>query len=82
MCSMHLCCHSVFRAKYGAIVVTAHVQLSSFYMDKKIPYRYFVRYPTGAVYFEYIHDMPVSCNRCLELNYQTKGKYYWKTTYL
>ena len=62
-----------FRKRYDAIEVTAPVYLSSSYINKKVPYKYFVQYFTGTLYLEYIRDLPVNdiCNRCLELGNQT-----------
>ena len=79
-CTLILLLFCVCRDKYDAIEVKAYVYLSSAYVDKQIPYKYYV-YSNGSHYPEYNHDINFACNRCLELGYQRSGNTYSKKTF-
>ena len=63
----------ICRDKYGAVEVKAWVYLSSDYVNKQIPYKYYVHHSNGSYYPEYNHDQSIACNRCLELRHQHSG---------
>ena len=71
----------VCRDKYDAIEVKALAYLPSVYVDKQIPYKYYVHHSNGSHCPEYNHDISFACNRCLELGYHRSGNTYSKKTF-